>query len=631
MARNTRYLNDGPHPEARDVGEYESLKRRLAAGWNTWDTRSVLTHVLLPEAFALRLGLKDRAGGVCLREALIGRQGEDVEQIHPGPHAYDGGYTELDLEWRGIRVKVQSATDGDDLTILVTPEGRHPNTPLLVVEPALLWNRDGAVGREGDVLTAKLPSREVAVFGTRESTFDPYVAAGAPYLAMPLDGPVGVATGWRRSLEGIRRIVASARADLAKSKERFGDLADAYDAMQTCMAWDTIYEPEGDRVVTPVSRVWSTGGWGGFVLFDWDTYFAACMAAVDHPDLAFANAIEITREVRELGFVPNFAAARGLKSRDRSQPPVGSLCVREVFRRFPERWFLEETFDDLLTWNRWWPERRDTDGFLCWGSDPFEPVTGSRLECLGVGERGGAILESGLDNSPMYDDATYDPERHQLRFADVGLMGMYVADCDALADLAGVLGRDAEAAELRERAERYRRTLASLWDEEAGLFLNRDLATGRPARRLSPTHFYPLLARAASPEQAHRMIDEHLLNPDEFWGEWVLPSIARNDPAYPDQTYWRGRIWAPMNFLVYLGLRHYDLPRARAGLAAKSEALLLKEWREKGHVHENYCGDTGEGCNAPDSDRFYHWGGLLGLIALMEAGHVSTSGSATET
>jgi glycogen debranching enzyme len=44
------------------------------------------------------------------------------------------------------------------------------------------------------------------------------------------------------------------------------------------------------------------------------------------------------------------------------------------------------------------------------------------------------------------------------------------------------------------------------------------------------------------------MITEHLRNPDEFWGEWVLPSIARNDPAYPDQTYWRGRIWAPMNF-----------------------------------------------------------------------------------
>ena len=49
-------------------------------------------------------------------------------------------------------------------------------------------------------------------------------------------------------------------------------------------------------------------------------------------------------------------------------------------------------------------------------------------------------------------------------------------------------------------------------------------------------------------------IQAHYENPKEFWGEWALPSIARNDPAFGDQNYWRGRIWAPMNFLVYLAL-----------------------------------------------------------------------------
>jgi glycogen debranching enzyme len=115
------------------------------------------------------------------------------------------------------------------------------------------------------------------------------------------------------------------------------------------------------------------------------------------------------------------------------------------------------------------------------------------------------------------------------------------------------------------------------------------------------------------------MIDEHFFNPDEFWGEWILPSIARNDPAYPDQRYWRGRVWAPMNFLVYLGLRKYDLPKARKALVEKSEALLLKEWKEKGHVHENYNCNTGEGCDIDSSDAFYHWGGLLGMISVMES------------
>ena len=38
-------------------------------------------------------------------------------------------------------------------------------------------------------------------------------------------------------------------------------------------------------------------------------------------------------------------------------------------------------------------------------------------------------------------------------------------------------------------------------------------------------------------------------------------------------------------------------------------------------VHENYNGDNGEGCDVKNSDKFYHWGGLLSLIALLEASH----------
>jgi hypothetical protein len=76
-----------------------------------------------------------------------------------------------------------------------------------------------------------------------------------------------------------------------------------------------------------------------------------------------------------------------------------------------------------------------------------------------------------------------------------------------------------------------------------------------------------------------------------------------------------------MNMLVYMGLEAYDLPNARRDLARKSADLLLKEWREKKHVHENYNSMTGEGCSSGRSNPFYHWGGLLGLIPLIEAGY----------
>ena len=72
-----------------------------------------------------------------------------------------------------------------------------------------------------------------------------------------------------------------------------------------------------------------------------------------------------------------------------------------------------------------------------------------------------------------------------------------------------------------------------------------------------------------------------------------------------------------MNFLVYLGLRQYDLPEARKDLALKSRRLLLEEWRRNRYVRENYHAERG-GHPGARSAHMYHWGGLLGMIDLME-------------
>jgi neutral trehalase len=240
---------------------------------------------------------------------------------------------------------------------------------------------------------------------------------------------------------------------------------------------------------------------------------------------------------------------------------------------------------------------------------------------MSVNNTEGGALESGLDNSHMYDDVPYDNVRHIQKLNDAGLSGLYVMDCDILAKIAAELGRTKEANELRRRGGQYRKNLANLWDDTLGFYYNRHIDTKTLNRRISPTNFYPMLAQAPTQAQAERMVNEHLLNPDEFWGEWVIPATPHNDPAFHDNTYWRGRIWAPLNFLVYMGLRNYDLPEARKALAEKSKALLLKSWTSDGYVFENYSAVTGTGDDVPNSDKFYHWGALLSFIALMEEGY----------
>ena len=113
-----------------------------------------------------------------------------------------------------------------------------------------------------------------------------------------------------------------------------------------------------------------------------------------------------------------------------------------------------------------------------------------------------------------------------------------------------------------------------------------------------------------------------------------------------------------MNYLVYRGLIHpkyqgiKEVQTARRRLAKASKQLLLGEWLKHGRkmllsltlsqkfhlqkqafsqtlrlcltpfldVHENYNAATGEGNDVPNSNPFYHWGALTGLIGLMEEG-----------
>lgn len=74
------------------------------------------------------------------------------------------------------------------------------------------------------------------------------------------------------------------------------------------------------------------------------------------------------------------------------------------------------------------------------------------------------------------------------------------------------------------------------------------------------------------------------------------------------------------HFLVYEALIHAEKHKEASVLAEKSARLLLKEWTLCGHVHENYCPNTGMGCNSPRSDKYYHWGALLGYIKLLQDG-----------
>ena len=208
----------------------------LAKGWNTWDTNSVLSHVLLPQGLAIKLQLLDGQSGEILEDALIGRSAFDSkEHVTAGSHAYDGSYTELELEWHDIHVRVQSAAVDEELYLLITPLDTAPGDSL-IVKPQMMWEREGEVSISQDVITAKTPTETISVTVHADQP-----TPATDHISVSLAEAIAISTNASKTVEEIASVVDSARSDFLSERSDYGDSAELFDAMQTVLAWNVIY------------------------------------------------------------------------------------------------------------------------------------------------------------------------------------------------------------------------------------------------------------------------------------------------------------------------------------------------------------------------------------------------------
>jgi neutral trehalase len=395
-------------------------------------------------------------------------------------------------------------------------------------------------------------------------------------------------------------------------------------AVTDSLRWTVALKPELGRLYTPAGRSWIFPAHRSerehWTLFCWDSFLNALELAIEDPEKAM-NAVEAVLESQyPSGNVPNWRG-RFAGTPDRSQPPVGSLAVLKIYLRTKDRSFLERAFPYLERWSSWWrgeksgrPRRRGNyDGLFTWGSDGDAVIDSPAPWENEANPHQRAAWESGQDDLPNWDEAGWNDEAEVFGLDAVDLNSYLALDLECLSKIASVLGEE-------EKAEAYRGLNSSLcvrvnevlWNEAEGMYMDR-FREGSFSSRLAASNFLPLLAGIPSRERAERML-KVLTDTSRFWGEYVIPSISRNDPAFADQQYWRGAIWPPVNYLVYGGLRRYGFDETAAELAMRSVDLLLAEWRQSSSCRENYDSRTGEGCG----HRHQSWGPLLALMGIDE-------------
>jgi putative isomerase len=217
------------------------------------------------------------------------------------------------------------------------------------------------------------------------------------------------------------------------------------------------------------------------------------------------------------------------------------------------------------------------------GAEPPSPEAGGPANGAGKQPPPDAAPDARPD--ARKDAAKFNDKARTLEFAPVGVNALYALDTETMGTIARELGLLAEAGQWQSRHEKIRAAInAKLWSEEDKLYLNRHW-DGRFSRRVSLENFYPLLAGLADEERAKQMM-EALRDPNRFGLLHPMPSISRGDPSFDGKSAGRGAIWAPMNYLLYLGMRRYGFSDEAGELARRGGAIARAAFEKSGKLHD---------------------------------------------
>ena len=571
-----------------------------------------------------------------------------------GPHAPDGSYArvafDLDVvpdpssEPRESSLTVEWSRQGTGVVLRV--HARRPGLIELVGDAPWDWKAQWLDG--GDSWTATVGSYTVAAAfspGTRGGTPRPDTEVQVSRSvdvdgSEPVDLRVGIAWGSdpyveARALEaGAETILENARTSWDDRRPRgTGGWPDLVDRVSDHLLWTVLVQPDTGALYAPAGRRWifprvdaeaKSGELDHWTVFGWDSFFNALELGVSSGELGWAALLAGLRSQYPNGNVPNWRGRFG-GTPDRSQPPVGSFAALKLHLTRPDRSALAEAYPHLLAWNEWWNSRGNdgqrrrglSDGLLAWGSDTHLLPSSVPPWEEGASGHQRAAWESGQDDLPLWEEAEWNGDGQALAMSAVDLCSYRALDLECLARIADILGDVATATRLRREYGRLAEAMnRTLWSPEAGMYLDQ-LRTG-----LSPRHgasnFLPLIAGIPDRDRAARMV-ENLRDPSHYWGDWMLPTVSREDPAFSDQQYWRGSVWPPTNYLVLQGLRRYGFDEESFTLAWRGAVMFLTDCRRTGMCRENFDARTGEGRGR----RFQSWGPLFALGAIEELIDVS--------
>lgn len=314
-------------------------------------------------------------------------------------------------------------------------------------------------------------------------------------------------------------------------------------------------------------------------LYDWDQYFETMAQLYLGWDTGYAkNGIEIFLDYQDDdGFSPRGVGHSNgcVEQKSEMVKPFLAQIALLIYRHDGNLAFLDGAYyEKLKKYLLFWLRRVDeNDGLAYWDSS----------------------VHSGMDN--QHERAGYWKDCYCLA---VDLNCYLVRECEAFSLVSRLLGKNDDAEMFHGYSEKIRRAVSErLWDDEKGFFFDLDRRSGERIQVLYLGAFAAMWADVATAEQAERMVNEHLLNENEFRRGFLYPALAASEPGYsetlletdiPYLCNWRANTWIPLNYILYHSLRKYGFNDAASELARVTYETVSRVGN-----HEYFTTDTVQG------------------------------------
>jgi len=326
--------------------------------------------------------------------------------------------------------------------------------------------------------------------------------------------------------------------------------------------------------------------------FDWDVYFENIyLSYYGVSKYDFSNLEVFLSRQQPDGFISRTLGIVYPKPHQMFKPFLAQLAVLGSQQRSNNyEWLRAQDYARLQKYlDRWFQYDADHNGLPVWDSSDA----------------------SGMDNqvSRSGEIGSYFDE-------GVDLACYLVRELQAMAIIADKLGKPKDKQQYLDHAKALSKLINDVfWDEKDGFYYDRNEKTGKRIPVKSEAAFFTLWAGVAPPERARRLIQEHLLNKNEFWLEYPVASYARTQPDYYQGTAkgecnWRGTTWIPANYMIFHGLIRYGYDQVALELADRTLHMAL----DKNPVtREYYNAENGGGYGM---NPFWGWSSLAYLMPM---------------